>query len=273
MQEATTIRAGWRRRHRAVGRRRRRRLAGIPLVVSVLFLGGSAVASADVPCTGAPYMGNDLLGPDVLPTTGVIGAMLQGYNRLGGLTLPVFLDYFRDPNAQHNGMISPYWSAPPFDGFLTGLRTVPVTLPDRHRATTVTVPTPFMHPEELKPGQFFDRFGSPKGRFLAPKGTPFAERSLQPDALTTTAGEYGAVCNYHLYEVLRPFKVEEGTVAPWYKQPGFGQQIYLDSRLDQPLKKKIAEARGTFNVLWLTGHQDGGPYLKALNTGLGIPLR
>ncbi|MFO0962133.1 MAG: glycohydrolase toxin TNT-related protein [Phycisphaerales bacterium] len=84
------------------------------------------------------------------------------------------------------------------------------------------LPRPLMYPPEdgfqfgirslrtLERGILVDRFGGPGGTYLAPAGTPFPARSLRP----------GPLGEYHLYEVISPLEVWEGTTAPWFGQPG-----------------------------------------------------
>jgi hypothetical protein len=70
----------------------------------------------------------------------------------------------------------------------------------------------------LLKGQILSRYGDDTGSFLAPFGTPFEQLSLPPgkDSLPLNS-----------YEVLMPFDVSAGAIAPWYGQPGGGLQFYL----------------------------------------------
>jgi RHS repeat-associated protein len=71
--------------------------------------------------------------------------------------------------------------------------------------------------EFLYPGQQIDRFGgSDASRFFSPTGTPEAARSLP----TGSVGQ-----SLRTFEVVKPFEVESGTVAPAFGQPGFGTQF------------------------------------------------
>ena len=70
---------------------------------------------------------------------------------------------------------------------------------------------------ELQPGQIIDRYGDETGRYFTPEGTPIANRSLPPSANTNP---------YNTYEVVNPFPVQSGIVAPFYGQPGGGIQYY-----------------------------------------------
>jgi hypothetical protein len=70
-------------------------------------------------------------------------------------------------------------------------------------------------PEVLEAGAELDRFGTPEGRVLSTAGTPFAERSLPPQA----ADE-----GYHRYRVVRDLPVHRTISAPWFGQPGGGSR-------------------------------------------------
>ena len=80
----------------------------------------------------------------------------------------------------------------------------------------------------LQPGARFDRYGNPSGTFVSPEGTLYGARSLAPGS---------ANAPYNSYEVIKPFDVQSGTVAPWFDQPGGGIQYQLpmsvQSLLDQ----------------------------------------
>jgi len=82
----------------------------------------------------------------------------------------------------------------------------------------------------LRPGQRIDRFGGSEfSRFLSPAGTPQAARALPPG----TAGQ-----PLRTFEVLKPFEVEAGTVAPAFGELGFGTQIRT------PVTLKVLIERG-----------------------------
>ncbi|MFD3455713.1 TNT domain-containing protein [Streptomyces sp. NPDC058691] len=152
-------------------------------------------------CIGAAFTkptffcGDPRLGPRVLPSKGLIGSLLVGYRRLAGQNANGFLQTWFNTSTQS-------YRNPPNDGFLNppGLITLSV-------------------------GQRIDRFGGEGGRFLAPAGSPYAQRSLTPQSLNTFDGGYPF--NYHLYKVVRPFTVRVGLVAPFYGQPGNGLQYVL----------------------------------------------
>ncbi|MEU8826038.1 TNT domain-containing protein [Streptomyces sp. NPDC048636] len=140
------------------------------------------------------YQGDWRLGPAYLPRTGPIGRMLEGYQRLDGYrTSAAFLNCYW--NQTTNG-----WWYPYPDGW-TLLNGEPLK-------TTIS----------LRTGQKVDLFGSGFGHFLAPAGTPYAERALPPSNLNTLDTNYPF--GYHLYKVSKPFLVEAGPIRPWFGQPG-----------------------------------------------------
>jgi hypothetical protein len=79
-----------------------------------------------------------------------------------------------------------------------------------------------------KTGQIVDRYGSPGGKYLAPEGTPYAQRGI-PEGYV----------EYHKYKVLKPFKWYEGSTAPVkrFDSPGGGYQ-YMTK---EPIWKLIKE--------------------------------
>ncbi len=83
----------------------------------------------------------------------------------------------------------------------------------------------------LMPGQRIDRFGgSDFSRFFSPAGTPAPMRALP-------AGSSGQPLRS--FEVLKPFEVRGGTVAPAFNQPGLGTQYLSPVRLEVLLKRGI----------------------------------
>ncbi|MCC9307798.1 TNT domain-containing protein [Kitasatospora sp. RB6PN24] len=175
-------------------------------------------------CSAAYYDNDQRLGPLRLPVLGVVGAEVQRYKRTGDLSPQRFLDLYWNPTAQPRAT----WYYPPESGY--------VLKPDG---------SPERQQETLKVGQDVDRFGSEYGSFLAPEGTPYAERSLPPANLDGTPAEG---CNYYDYRVVRAFNVYAGTIAPWFGQPGLGRQYQLDSTLVPG-----APTQG-FNVQWLVNN-------------------
>ncbi|MER7790384.1 TNT domain-containing protein [Streptomyces sp. NPDC097640] len=152
------------------------------------------------------YEGDWRLGPAELPRSGPIAEMLKGWGRLDHLSSSEFLECYWDDAA------SGWWYPDP-DGWVL-INGTPLHV-------TVT----------LRPGQKVDLFGSGFGHFLAPAGTPFAERALPPSSLNTLnpAFPFG----YHLYEVVQPFTVEAGPIRPWFAQPGEGLQYLTGPSIPQ----------------------------------------
>ncbi|MGW6447136.1 TNT domain-containing protein [Lentzea sp. NPDC055074] len=70
-------------------------------------------------------------------------------------------------------------------------------------------------PEIVAAGTELDRFGTPEGRVLSTAGTPFAQRSLPPQA----ADE-----GYRRYRVEKDLPVHRTISAPWFGQPGGGSR-------------------------------------------------
>lgn len=94
------------------------------------------------------------------------------------------------------------------------------TLPTKPYAVAGTV----IPDATLAPGTVLERFGFPGGAYLAPDGTPYAQLALPPG---------NAVKPYYQYVVsdsigLPPgWRIEQSQVAPWFHQPGGGQQYRI----------------------------------------------
>ncbi|MEV8328368.1 TNT domain-containing protein [Kitasatospora sp. NPDC056731] len=150
------------------------------------------------------------LGPVTLPTDPVVTKLLEGYDRLGGVTPARFLDWYRDWRG---------WKYPDNNGFVDNNGTL-----DRAEQT-------------MTEHQKLDRFGnSAYGSYLAPGGTPFPQRALPPDSLNE--GD----ANYHCFEVQKKFTVQQGHIAGAFSQPGNGLQQWLDPAL------KPSDIPGTYDV-------------------------
>lgn len=54
-------------------------------------------------------------------------------------------------------------------------------------------------------------------------------------------------CNYHLYAVLREFRVEGGPIAPAFGQRGYGLQYLLVASM-------VPGAPAQLNVMWLVAN-------------------
>ncbi|MFI4873720.1 MAG: TNT domain-containing protein [Blastopirellula sp. JB062] len=70
----------------------------------------------------------------------------------------------------------------------------------------------------LPPGTILDRYGYVSGTFVCPAGVPPDELSLAPGTLAKP---------HHVYEVLKPLAALAGKAAPWFDQPGGGEQYDL----------------------------------------------
>jgi hypothetical protein len=157
-------------------------------------------------CSAVFYRGDKRLGPALLPVDGTVGRQLAGYLRTGGLPMATFL-------STYYGSTTGSWIYPPDNGYITG----PGGSPEETQGS-------------LFAGQDIDRYGSVYGSFLAPAGLPYSARSIPPQNLD---GSPAAGCNYHEYQVLKSFSVDEGPIAPWFGQPGGGEQFQLDDRKRQ----------------------------------------
>ncbi|WP_019546431.1 TNT domain-containing protein [Streptomyces sulphureus] len=212
----------------------------LPLPPQRLTHAGQQLAPAGVPhglCTGR-FLGDARLGPERLPAAWQrpVGPLLDGYDRTGGLAPADFLRKYWEGPADGGG-----WKYPPNDGFAEVNGEV-----DRHRVA-------------LRPGALLDRFGSEFGGFLAPAGDPYAKRALPPQSLNTR--DDNRPCDYRVYRVVRSFAVWQGGIAPWFEQPGGGQQIKLDAALLDPGEGE------RLNVKWLLEHG----YLVEVNRSGGNP--
>ena len=184
---------------------------------------GSALALAAEPMDECPQLdppptpedlaeyvcGDRRLGPAELPEEGPVAELVEGYEPFGGLWPVEFLDewYLEDQVDPDTGQTWSGWNYPEHDGFV------------------VVGGEPVNELRRLEPGTMLDRFGSPRGTFLAPAGAPFAERALPPDSLNTWPG--GAEHNYNCYEVLTGVTALVGPIAPHFEQPGGGEQLLV----------------------------------------------
>jgi hypothetical protein len=60
-------------------------------------------------------------------------------------------------------------------------------------------------------GMEVDVFGTEQGRYLAPTGTPYADRAIPPQTLDDPS--HPADCEHLNFEVLHPFRVQSGPIA------------------------------------------------------------
>jgi hypothetical protein len=96
------------------------------------------------------------------------------------------------------------------------------TIPVGQRMTTYYPPNrgAFGTPtsEVLQNGTLVDRIGHNGGTFVAPFGTPIPMRALPPSAVAKP---------YNVFKVTNPLTVQSSRTAPWFGQPGLGQQYEL----------------------------------------------
>ncbi|MEU1121005.1 TNT domain-containing protein [Streptomyces sp. NPDC005879] len=181
-------------------------------------------AAAHEPCTGE-YHGDSRLGPAWLPRSGQrpVGPLLKHWKRTGKLSSKDFLKKYWEGPADTGS-----WKYPPNGGFGSVDGKV-----DKH-------------PERLRRGERLDRFGSEYGGYLAPAGDSYAARALPPQNLNTRDAAF--ICDYHVYKVAKPFRVWQGSIAPWFALPGGGRQIKLDPTFLNPGDGQ------RLNVKWLLDH-------------------
>lgn len=70
--------------------------------------------------------------------------------------------------------------------------------------------------EILNAGVRIDRYGGDYGTFFALPGTPYAERAMPYETKNLV---------YHIYVVLKPLSVSACKIAPWFGEPGGGEQF------------------------------------------------
>lgn len=159
-----------------------------------------------------PYFlcGDWRLGPKELPTQGLLGNILEGYNRFGGRTAVEFLNAWWLPAADSG---QGGWDYPKDDGFAHDAKGQPIAVP-----------------MVLPAGQnlMVDRFGNESGTFLSPAGAKFGQRAIPPSNLNTNDPRYPY--NYHLYRVAKDVTVCAGPAAPAFEQPGGGMQYVTASK-------------------------------------------
>ncbi|WP_249228208.1 TNT domain-containing protein [Kutzneria sp. CA-103260] len=196
-------------------------VAGLALVSGPVAAQAVSRSTPPTECSAAFFDNDRRLGPLDLPTAGPLGRVVRGYKRTGDLSIRQFLARFWDPEAKAG---AGGWRYPPGDGYVIG--------PDGR---------PEVSQRRLAPGVNIDRFGDEGGSFLAPEGLSYTDRSIPPQNLVGTPP---ARCDYHDYRVVRPFIVDSGPVAPWFRQAGGGTQYQLDSRW-------VSGAPAKLTVTWL----------------------
>jgi hypothetical protein len=85
----------------------------------------------------------------------------------------------------------------------------------------------------LMKGEKINRYGGTGfSRFFSPENTPAMARSLPPGITQQPL---------RTFNVLKPFEVDSGTVAPAFGNPGFGKQLFSPVELKILLKRGILE--------------------------------
>ncbi|MGW9347262.1 TNT domain-containing protein [Nocardiopsis flavescens] len=207
-----------------------------PLPAPARTAAAPAAAPADCPALTPPPTAEDLerylcgdprLGPAELPGQGPVAGLLEGYDRLGGLTPAGFLDRWWGPQG---------WEYPDHMGF---------EVVDGEPVTETTV---------LPEGWMLDRFGSPWGTFLAPAGAPYTQRALPPDSLNTWPD--GPENNYTCFEVTEELPALTGPIAPHFEQPGGGEQVLVPAG---GLPEPVADEYARVNELLDLGYLEARP--------------
>lgn len=170
-------------------------------------------------CSAEFYAGDERLGPHLLPRTGPVAWQLFGYSRTGNRPDAVFLQTYHDSADD--------WRHPPQDGYVLGYDGQPA-----------------LWEVTLQRGDRVDRYDDESSRFLEPAGLAYGARSIPPSDLV---GSPAAGCNYHLYEVLRPFDVAAGRILPWFFQRGGGVRYRLSGAL-------VPGAPEPLTVAWLVAN-------------------
>lgn len=133
-------------------------------------------------------------------------SFVSNYDRFGRLTPGKFLKKWGREELDKNNYTVWRWNYPMFDGFHLDFDGRPMRAPML-----------------LEPGFKIDRFGSPRGRFVAAADAPFNQRALPPDTLNPSSDvrePQEFPWNYHVYEVQQRLWVMGGPVAPAFEQPG-----------------------------------------------------
>ncbi|MDY3868507.1 MAG: TNT domain-containing protein [Pyramidobacter sp.] len=85
----------------------------------------------------------------------------------------------------------------------------------------------------LQANTVISRYGSPRGRFVAPDATSIEERAM---ARTTD------LKNFHRYKVLEDIEnVSSGVTMPWFDKKGGGLQFLLPDSVQNLIGKKMLE--------------------------------
>lgn len=89
------------------------------------------------------------------------------------------------------------------------------------------------HEMTLSPGTIVDRFGSDHGVYTSPYGTPLTNRSLPIGTINERT--------YSVFRVLKPIKVDAGTIAPYFGEMGGGTQYIFKETIENIIKSGYLE--------------------------------
>lgn len=85
-------------------------------------------------------------------------------------------------------------------------------------------------------GTLISRYGETSGKFVSPYGTSFGARGLPPYLRSEPLKSY---------EILKPFEVQSGIVAPAFNQAGLGIQYELPVSAKFLIKREIIREIGS----------------------------
>ena len=89
------------------------------------------------------------------------------------------------------------------------------------------------HEMTLSPGTIVDRFGLDHGVYTSPYGTPLTNRSLPIGTINERT--------YSVFRVLKPIKVDAGTIAPYFGEMGGGTQYIFKETIENIIKSGYLE--------------------------------
>jgi hypothetical protein len=172
------------------------------------------VLEPGVECDSNFVCGDRRLGPVKLELkTAILRSIFNGYERFKSISPSAYLKRFWN-------YVKSRWDYPDHRGFAVTRKDgedVPIT-------AEVILPV----------GSQVDRFGSPRGSYLAPAGTPFGLRAIPMQNLNRDQGNPRAPpYNYYLYEVVKELRVLMGPIAPHFDMPGYGLQYFTNITTDR----------------------------------------
>ncbi|MEV7973923.1 TNT domain-containing protein [Cellulomonas sp. NPDC089187] len=141
------------------------------------------------------------------------------YDPFGGLSRDDFIDQYHSQYDPQPGTTR--WDWPGFDGAVPG--------------TNRTV-----DPTEMPP---LDRVGGAGGEYFAPLDTPFGQRSLPPDRLSSPRSQW-TIDQTHPLLSDGTVHIESSTVAPYFGQSGGGTQyrfLIVEEVNGSPVERALAQ--------------------------------